>query len=166
MRKITPNLWFDTQAEEAALYYVSIFPNSKIDAINHYSPEIAKAAHMPEGTVLTVSFELDGNPFLALNGGPIFRFSEAVSFIVDCKDQEEVDYYWERLTAGGGKPGQCGWLKDRFGLSWQIVPSIVPHLMTTADEETRRRAGAAIMGMTKIDVAALERAAAGGGRAS
>lgn len=161
MRKITPNLWFDTQAEEAALYYVSIFPNSKIHDISHYTPEVAKAAHMPEGTVLTVSFELDGNPFLALNGGPIFRFSEAVSFIVDCKDQEEVDYYWERLTAGGGKPGQCGWLTDRFGLSWQIVPSIIPQLMTDPDLDKRRRAGAAVMGMTKIDVAALERAAAG-----
>lgn len=161
MRKITPNLWFDKQAEDAARYYVSIFPNSKITHITHFSPEVAKAARMPEGAVMTVSFELDGNPFMGLNGGPIFKFSEAVSFIVDCKDQEEVDYYWDRLTADGGEPGQCGWLKDRFGLSWQIVPSILPKLMMQNDPEKAARVGAAIMQMTKIDVAALERAAEG-----
>ncbi len=162
MRKITPNLWFDKQAEEAARYYVSIFPNSKITHTSYFSPEVAKAARMPEGAVMTVSFELDGNPFMGLNGGPIFKFSEAVSFIVDCKDQEEVDYYWDRLTADGGEPGQCGWLKDRFGLSWQIVPAILPKLMMQNDPAKAARVGAAIMQMTKIDVGALERAAEGG----
>ena len=158
MRKITPNLWFDTQAEEAARFYVSIFPNSNINAVTHYTPEIAKAARMPEGTVLTVSFVLDGNPFLALNGGPIFKFSEAVSFIVECKDQREIDFYWDRLTAEGGQPGQCGWLKDRFGLSWQVVPEGIDRMMTDPDPEKSRRAGAAVMGMKKIDLAALTRA--------
>jgi predicted 3-demethylubiquinone-9 3-methyltransferase (glyoxalase superfamily) len=160
MRNITPNLWFDTQAEDAARFYTSIFPNSKITAISRYSPEVAKAAHMPEGLVLTVAFELDGNRFLGLNGGPIFKFSEAVSFVVDCKDQEEVDYFWDRLTADGGQPSQCGWLKDKFGLSWQIVPAALPRLMQSSDAETQRRVGAAMMKMKKIDVAALERAAA------
>lgn len=161
MRKITPNLWFDRQAEDAARFYTGIFPNSKITSINRFSPEIAAAAGMPEGTVLTVAFELDGNPFLALNGGPVFQFTEAVSFIIDCKDQEEVDSYWDRLTADGGQPGQCGWLKDRFGLSWQVVPAVLPTLMTSPDPQVQRRVGAAIMQMTKIDVAALERAASG-----
>jgi predicted 3-demethylubiquinone-9 3-methyltransferase (glyoxalase superfamily) len=161
MRKITPNLWFDRQAEDAARFYTSIFPNSKITSLNRFSAEMAQAAGMPEGTVLTVAFELDGNAFLALNGGPVFRFSEAVSFIIDCKDQEEVDYYWDRLTADGGQPGQCGWLKDRFGLSWQVVPAVLPKLMTDPDPQKQRAVGAAIMQMTKIDVAALERAASG-----
>ncbi|HUR81835.1 MAG TPA: VOC family protein [Thermoanaerobaculia bacterium] len=161
MRKITPNLWFDRQAEEAARFYVSIFPNSKITNLTRFPPEVAKAAQMPEATVMTVSFELDGNAFLGLNGGPIFKFSEAVSFIVDCKDQEEVDYFWDRLTAGGGEPGQCGWLKDRFGLSWQIVPSVLPKLMTQSDPEKQRKVGAAMMKMKKIDIAALEQAAEG-----
>jgi predicted 3-demethylubiquinone-9 3-methyltransferase (glyoxalase superfamily) len=158
MRTITPNLWFDTQAEDAARFYVSIFPNSKITSITHYTPEISKAAHMPEGLVLTIAFELDGNPFLGLNGGPLFRFSEAISFVVDCKDQEEVDHYWDRLTADGGAPGQCGWLKDRFGLSWQIVPSILPKLLASSDPEKGRRVGAAMMQMKKIDIDALQRA--------
>lgn len=161
MRTITPNLWFDTQAEEAARFYVSIFPNSKIEIITHYTPEIAEGARMPVGSVLTVSFELDGTPFLGLNGGPLFHFSEAISFIVECKDQEEVDYYWERLPAGGGQTGPCGWLKDRFGLSWQIVPAILPKLITDPDPEKARRAGAAMMKMKKLDVAELIRAAEG-----
>ena len=157
MRKITPNLWFDTQAEDAARYYISIFPNSKITSISRYTAEVAKAAQMPEGTVLTVAFELDDNPFLGLNGGPVFQFTEAVSFIVDCNDQEEVDYYWDRL-GDGGHPSQCGWLKDRFGLSWQIVPSILPKLITDPDPEKQRRVGAAIMQMTKLDIDTLMRA--------
>lgn len=157
MNRITPNLWFDTQAEDAARFYVSIFPNSKINTVNYYTPEVAKQAHMPEGSVLTVAFELDGHSFLGLNGGPLFKFSEAVSFIVDCKGQAEVDYYWERLS-DGGQPGPCGWLKDRFGLSWQIVPDVVPKMMTDPDPEKQRRVGAALMQMQKLDVAALTRA--------
>ena len=155
MPKITPCLWFDTQGEDAARLYVSIFPSSRIVDVTHYG----SAGPRPEGTVMTVSFELDGRPFVALNGGPEFSFSEAVSFQVDCADQAEVDHYWERLSEGG-EEGPCGWLKDRFGLSWQIVPSVLPELLSQPDAEKAQRVMAAMLQMRKIEIADLERAAA------
>jgi predicted 3-demethylubiquinone-9 3-methyltransferase (glyoxalase superfamily) len=153
-QKITPFLWFDTQAEEAAKHYVSIFKNSKIDAVSRYG----EGMPLPAGTAMTVGFELDGQKFTALNGGPTFKFTEAVSFVVDCADQAEVDYYWGRLLEGGGKESQCGWLKDKFGLSWQIVPRRLVELGSDPDKVKAGRVMQAMMGMVKIDVAALERA--------
>jgi predicted 3-demethylubiquinone-9 3-methyltransferase (glyoxalase superfamily) len=155
MRGITPCLWFDTEGEDAAKFYTSIFPNSRITDIAYYG----SAGPRPEGMVLTVSFELDGEEFLALNGGPNFTFSEAVSFQVFCEDQEEVDSYWSKLS-DGGEQGPCGWLKDRFGLSWQVVPTRLTELLQDPDRERSQRVMAAMMEMRKIDVEALERAAA------
>jgi predicted 3-demethylubiquinone-9 3-methyltransferase (glyoxalase superfamily) len=157
MRKIHPMLWFEGQAEEAANLYVSIFKNSKITGISHY-PE---GGPTPKGRVMTVSFELEGQPFTALNAGPYFKFNEAVSFVVDCKSQEEVDYYWTRLTEGGGQPSHCGWLKDKFGLSWQITPTALIELVTDSDPAKAGRAMAAMMQMTKIDIAKIQEAAKG-----
>ena len=154
MPKTVPCLWFDNQAEEAAKLYTSVFPNSRIVEIARYG----SAGLRPEGTVMTVSFELDGMPFLALNGGPEYTFTEAVSFQVDCADQAEVDDYWERLSEGG-EEGPCGWLKDRFGLSWQIVPSVLPELLSQPDAEKAQRVMAAMLQMRKIEIAELERAA-------
>jgi predicted 3-demethylubiquinone-9 3-methyltransferase (glyoxalase superfamily) len=154
MTKITPCLWFDTEGEDAANFYVSIFPNSKITEISRYG----EAGPRDAGTVMTVEFELDGKPFVALNGGPEFKFNEAVSFQVDCADQDEVDTYWEKLGEGG-EEGPCGWLKDRFGLSWQIVPRALPELLAGPDEEKAQRVMAAMLEMGKIDIEALERAA-------
>ena len=154
MQKITPCLWFDTDGEAAAELYTSVFPNSKIDRVTRYG----SAGPRDEGTVMTVEFELDGQPFVALNGGPDFTFSEAISFQVDCKDQEEVDYYWNAF-AEGGEEGPCGWIKDRFGLSWQIVPTRLNELVTDPDPERAQRAMAAMLEMRKIDIAELERAA-------
>src|SRR5215510_6151307 len=129
-QKIAPCLWFDTQAEEAARFYTSIFKNSRIVSISRYGEAGHEVHKMPAGTVLTVAFELDGQPFTALNGGPVFKFNEAVSFQVGCETQEEVDYYWERLSAGGDERAQqCGWLKDRYGVSWQVVPTVVVAMM-------------------------------------
>ncbi len=153
---ITPMLWFDTQAEEAAEFYVSVFPNSRITSVSHYT----EAGPRPAGTVLTVQFELDGEEFVALNGGPQFHFDEAISFVIGCADQEEVDYYWKRLT-DGGEESQCGWLKDRFGLSWQVVPAGFVELMSDPDEGRRTRAMRALLGMRKLDLAALRAAAEG-----
>ena len=155
MNGITPFLWFDTEGEEAAKFYTSVFPNSRIVDIAYYG----SAGPRPEGTVMTVSFELDGQKFVALNGGPDFTFSEAISFEVECEDQEEVDAYWAKLTEGGGEEGPCGWLKDKYGLSWQIVPRRLTELLTDPDKERAQRAMEA---MLRIDVAELERAAAGG----
>lgn len=155
MPNITPNLWFDAQAEEAAAFYVSIFPNSKVGAVSYYG----EAGPGPAGTVLTVSFTLDGQQFLALNGGPQFTFDEAVSFAIMCEDQAEIDYYWEKLTAGGGVEGPCGWLKDKYGLSWQVVPEAVERMMTDPDEGRRDRAMKAVLSMKKLDLAAIEAAA-------
>ncbi len=155
MPKITPWLWFDTEGEDAAAFYTSVFPNSAIREISRYGP----AGPRPEGEVMTVSFELDGQQFVALNGGPQFPFSEAVSFQVLCKDQDEVDAYWSKLT-DGGEEGPCGWLKDRFGLSWQIVPVALFELVGDPDRERAQRATAAMLEMKKIDIAGLERAAA------
>lgn len=157
MQKITPFLWFDRQAEEAANFYASVFKNSKVGAISRYG----EGGPMPAGTAMTVSFELDGLEFTALNAGPVFKFTEATSFYVNCEDQDEVDHYWTRLTEDGGQPGQCGWLKDRFGLSWQIIPSALPRLLTDPDRAKADRATQAMLQMTRIDVAKLEAAAAG-----
>ena len=155
MPKLTPCLWFDTQGEEAATLYTSVFPNSRIVEIARYGA----AGPRPEGMVMTVSFELDGEPFLALNGGPEFTFSEAVSFQVDCSSQDEVDHYWSALSESG-EEGPCGWLKDRFGLSWQIVPSRLPELLEGADQEKAQRVMGAMLKMRKIEISELERAAA------
>jgi predicted 3-demethylubiquinone-9 3-methyltransferase (glyoxalase superfamily) len=157
MPKIVPNLWFDTNALEAAEFYVSIFPNSKIVDVAYYG----EGAPMPAGTVLVVSFELDGQLHRGINGGPMFTFSEAVSLEVSTADQNETDYYWERLTTDGGNEVQCGWLKDRFGLSWQVVPVGAIALLTDPDPGRRQRATDAMMQMVKLDLAALHAAADG-----
>src|SRR5215207_1234873 len=154
MPQITPNLWFDTQGEEAAEFYCSIFPNSKITTVTHYG----EAGPRPAGTVLTVDFVLDGQEYTAINGGPEFTFDEAVSFLINCADQDEVDYYWDKLTEGG-EESQCGWLKDKFGLSWQVVPEDLEKLITDPDKGRAERAMQAMLGMKKLDVAALHAAA-------
>lgn len=160
MKKITPCLWFDSEAEEAANLYVSIFKNSKITNTSYYTKSSEEVSGKPANTVLTVEFELEGTPYTALNGGPLFKFSEAVSFQIPCDDQEEVDYYWEKLTADGGQESQCGWLKDKFGLSWQVVPNALPRLLSSDDSGVRERVMGAMMKMKKIVVADLEAAAA------
>jgi predicted 3-demethylubiquinone-9 3-methyltransferase (glyoxalase superfamily) len=157
MQKITPFLWFDSQAEEAANFYVSIFKNSKIGKISRYDEDGAKASGRPKGSVLVVSFQLDGQEFAALNGGPNFTFSPAVSFAVDCQTQKEVDSYWEKLSEGG-MPGQCGWLTDKYGLSWQIVPTILPKLLMDIDTEKSKKVMQALLQMTKIDIKVLKQA--------
>jgi len=151
----TPCLWFDTDGEDAARYYTSLFPNSRIVEISRYG----EAGPRQAGTVMVVSFELDGRPFTALNGGPEYTFSEAVSFQVDCADQAEVDRYWEALSEGG-EEGPCGWLKDRFGVSWQVVPKRLTELLTDSDAERAQRVMKAMLGMRKIEIAGLEAAAA------
>lgn len=159
--RITPCLWFDTEAEEAANLYVSIFKNSRIVRTDRY-PEAGTEIHgKPAGSVMIVVFSLNGQEFTALNGGPQFKFDEAISFQIDCADQKEVDYYWSRLTAGGGEEGPCGWLKDKFGLSWQVVPAAMGRMMADSDPEKRNRVMAAMLKMKKIDLPTLERAAAG-----
>lgn len=157
MPTITPCLWFDTEAEEASAFYTSVFPDSRITEITHYG----EAGPRPAGTVLTVAFELDGRPFTALNGGPEFPFTEAVSFQIDCADQEEVDHYWEALTADGGEESVCGWLKDKYGLSWQVVPRRLTELVADPDPERARRAMQAMLAMRKIVIADVEAAADG-----
>ena len=156
MPRITPNLWFDDESEEAAGFYVSVFPNSTITAVSRY-PE---GAPQPAGTVLTVDFELDGQAYTAINGGPQFPFTEAISLLVNCADQEEVDYYWDKLSEGG-ETGQCGWLKDRYGVSWQVVPAGMDEVLNDPDAGRAQRAMQAMFGMTKLDVAALQAAADG-----
>ena len=160
--KISPCLWFDHQAEEAVRFYTAIFRDSKIVAISRY-PEVGQEIHgKPAGSVMTVEFELNGQSFTALNGGSIFRFNEAVSFQIECATQEEVDYYWERLSESGDPQAQqCGWLKDKFGLSWQIVPQVLPELLNDPDTEKSQRAFQAMMQMKKLDIAGLQRAFAG-----
>lgn len=157
--RITPNLWFDTQAEEAALFYTGIFPNSRIVSLVRYGEAGQATTGGRPGSVMTVAFELDGQSFVALNGGPVFTFNEALSLIVNCEDQDEVDYYWERLGEGGDERAQqCGWLKDGYGVSWQIVPRVLPRLLADPDPERAARAMAAMLEMKKLDIAALERA--------
>jgi predicted 3-demethylubiquinone-9 3-methyltransferase (glyoxalase superfamily) len=153
MQKITPFLWFDHLAEEAANYYVSIFKNSKVISISRYG----EGAHRPAGTAMVVIFQMDGQEYMALNGGPEFKFTEAISLFVNCESQEEVDMYWEKLSDGGEK-GQCGWLKDRFGLSWQVVPSALGELMGDPDPEKSKRIMDAMLQMSKIDINALMKA--------
>ncbi|MFH9868348.1 VOC family protein [Streptomyces lydicus] len=155
MPKIIPNLWFDTQGKEAAEFYCSVFPNSRITAVTHYTD----AGPGQAGSVLTVEFELDGQGYLALNGGPQFTFSEAISLLIECADQEEIDYYWSKLTEGGGEEGPCGWLKDKYGLSWQVAPGGMAELLNDPDRDRAARAMKAIFGMKKIDIAALRAAA-------
>jgi predicted 3-demethylubiquinone-9 3-methyltransferase (glyoxalase superfamily) len=150
-------LWYDHQAEEAARFYTSIFKNSQIGAISRYGKEGFEFHHKPAGTAMTVSFSLNGMSFTALNGGPEFKFSEAASVIVYCRTQEEIDHYWEKLTEGG-KEGPCGWLKDKFGVSWQIVPAILPQLLTGKDSSKTQRVTNAYLHMKKFDIAALEAA--------
>jgi predicted 3-demethylubiquinone-9 3-methyltransferase (glyoxalase superfamily) len=159
LQRITPCLWFADQAEEAANFYIRIFKNSKIRAITRYSDAGQEVHHRPPGSVMTVEFELDGHAFTALNGGPMFQFNEAVSFQVNCKDQGEIDDYWSKLGAGGDpKAQQCGWLKDRFGLSWQVVPDGMEEMLKDPDSPGAKRAMLAMLRMKKIDKAALQRA--------
>ncbi|MFL6416376.1 MAG: VOC family protein [Bryobacteraceae bacterium] len=155
-QKITPFLWFDTQAEEAANYYISVFDESRVETVRRYG----KAGPGPEGSVMTISFQLAGQHFTAINGGPHFRFNEAVSFVVNCADQDEIDYFWQKLS-DGGKESQCGWLKDRFGLSWQIVPAALSELFKNDDPQASGRVMKALLQMKKLDIAALENARAG-----
>ena len=152
MQKITPFLWFDNQAEEAMNFYVSVFKNAKVGSVSRY----AEGGPAPVGSVMTASFTLDGMEFIALNAGPHFKFTEAISFYIKCEDQKEIDYYWEKLIAGGGAPSQCGWLKDKFGLSWQVVPPILGELLADKDRAKASRVMAAMMKMTKIDIQKLK----------
>ena len=161
MQKITPFLWFDNQAEEAAKFYTSVFKNSKIGRILRYDEVSAKAAGRPAGSVLTVEFEIEGQTFTALNGGPQFKFNESVSFVVNCKTQEEVDYFWEKLTAGGGQESECGWLKDKFGLSWQVTPTVLIDMLNDKDPKKAGRVMKAMMQMQKIEINKLNAAYAG-----
>ena len=162
IQRIVPCLWFDTQAEEAAGFYTSIFRNSRIVSIARYGEAGREIHGKPAGTVLTVAFELDGQAFTALNGGPSFKFNEAISLQVMCKTQEEVDYYWEKLSEGGDKKAQqCGWLKDKYGASWQVVPSALPEMMTDPDPEKSERVMKALLQMKKLDIHELKRAYAG-----
>ncbi len=159
MQKITPFLWFDSQAEEAAKFYVSIFKNSKLGQVSRYGKEGYEIHKQPAGRAMTVQFELDGQAFTALNGGPVFQFNESVSFQVHCETQEEVDHYWNALAAGGDpKAQQCGWLKDKYGLSWQIVPNILGRLLGDKDAAKSGRVMQAMLQMKKLDIAALTRA--------
>ena len=161
MQKITPFLWYDDKAEEAANFYVSVFKNSKMGSITRYEKEGAKVSGRPEGTAMTVEFQLDGQTFVALNGGPHFKFTEAVSLVINCETQEEVDYFWEKLTENGGQESQCGWLKDKYGLSWQVVPTILSELFKGKDASKSQRVMKAMLQMKKIDVPTLKRAAEG-----
>ncbi len=156
MQKISPFLWFDSNAEEAANFYVSIFKDSKILKIARYG----EAGPGPAGSVMVVNFQIEGQDFIALNGGPLFKFTEAVSFVINCQTQEEVDHYWNKLTAGGGQESQCGWLKDKYGLSWQVTPTILGELLSDKDQKKAQRVMQAMLQMKKIDIAALKRAAA------
>ncbi|MBI3122931.1 MAG: VOC family protein [Ignavibacteriales bacterium] len=157
MQKITPFLWFDNNAEEAVEFYTSIFKNSKGGDVSHYEEQGAEVSGRPKGSVMTVPFQLNGQDFVALNGGPLFKFTEAVSFVVNCETQEEVDYFWEKLTEGGGE-AQCGWLKDKFGLSWQVVPTAMGKLFSSPDPEKTNRVMKAMLQMKKLVIADLQKA--------
>jgi len=158
--KVTPFLWFDTQAEEAAIFYSAIFKNSRINKLTRYGEAGHDTHGMTAGSVMTVAFELNGQSFVALNGGPCFKFNEAISFQITCETQDEIDYFWRALS-DGGEESRCGWLKDKFGLSWQVVPAILPRLLMGEDKAKCERAMAALMQMKKLDIAALQRAHAG-----
>jgi predicted 3-demethylubiquinone-9 3-methyltransferase (glyoxalase superfamily) len=160
MRNVAPCLWFDDNAEEAVNYYVSIFSNSKVDKVVRWGEGWGEHGAGKQGKVLAIDFTIEGRPFKALNGGPHFKFNEAISLVVRCRDQEEVDYYWDRLSAGGDpRAQQCGWLKDRFGLSWQVVPDLLNELIASPEPEKARKVMAAMLQMKKFDVEALRRAA-------
>src|SRR5258705_4169490 len=158
MQKISPFLWFNTQAEEAAKFYVSIFKNSKIGKVLRYDEEGAKVSGRLKGSVMTVSFQVEGQEFVALNGGPLFTFSEAISFVANCTTQQEVDEFWEKLSAGGGAKGRCGWLKDKYGLSWQVVPTVLTEMLEDRDAEKSKRVMHAMLQMDKIDIKRLKEA--------
>jgi predicted 3-demethylubiquinone-9 3-methyltransferase (glyoxalase superfamily) len=159
MQKITPFLWFDNQAEEAAKFYTSIFKNSKIISIARYGEAGADVSGQKKGTVMTVEFQIEGQKFVAINGGPIFKFSEAISFVVNCKTQKEVDYYWGKLSKGGDEKAQmCGWLKDKYSLSWQIVPTILVDMLQDKDAKKSERVMKALLQMKKIEIKALKKA--------
>ncbi len=158
MEKITTCLWFDDRAEEAVNFYTGVFKDSKIGSTSRYDEASAKASGRPVGTVLTMTFELEGRHFMALNGGPMFKFNESVSLVVNCENQEEIDYYWNKLTSGGGQESMCGWLKDKFGLSWQIVPTELGKLMSSKEPGKAQRVMAALLQMKKLDLNALKNA--------
>src|SRR6266571_9524574 len=158
MQKITPFLWFDNQAEAAVKFYTSIFKNSRIGKIARYGEEGEQVSGRPKESVMTVEFQLEGQQFVALNGGPRFKFTEAISFVVNCKSQEEVDYFWGKLTSDGGQESQCGWLKDKYGLSWQVVPTILIELFKDKDAEKSQRVMKAMLQMKKIDISKLKQA--------
>jgi predicted 3-demethylubiquinone-9 3-methyltransferase (glyoxalase superfamily) len=158
MQKITPFLWFDGQAEDAVNFYTSLFKNSKIGRILRYTEEVAENSGRPVGSVLTIEFEIEGQKFVALNGGPLFKFNESVSFVVNCETQEEVDYFWEKLTADGGDESQCGWLKDKFGLSWQVTPTVLIDMLRDKDPEKAERVMKAMLQMQKIEIPKLKAA--------
>jgi len=158
MQKITPSLWFDHQAEEAAKFYTSIFKNSKAGRILRYGERAAEKTGRPIGSVLTIEFEIESQKFVALNGGPLFKFNESISFVVNCETQEEVDYFWEKLTADGGEESACGWLKDKFGVSWQIVPTVLIDMLHDKDSEKSERVTNAMLQMQKIDISKLKTA--------
>ncbi len=157
-QRITPCLWIDGQAEEAAKFYVSVFRNSRIGRISRYGKAGHDIHHREPGSVMIAEFEIDGQTFVALNGGPQFRFSEAVSLQINCETQEEVDYYWAKLTGDGGQEGPCGWLKDKYGLSWQVVPTVIPKMMTDADPAKSDRVMNAVLKMRKLDINKLQQA--------
>jgi predicted 3-demethylubiquinone-9 3-methyltransferase (glyoxalase superfamily) len=158
MQKITPFLWFDDQAEDAVKFYTTVFENSNVGRILLYGEEAAKTSSRPTGSVLTIEFEIEGQKFVALNGGPQFRFNESVSFVVNCETQKEVDYFWEKLTADGGEESQCGWLKDKFGLSWQVTPTVLIDMLHDKDSEKAERVMKAMLQMQKIDIEKLKAA--------
>jgi len=161
MKNITPFLWFDTQAEEAVRFYTAIFKNSRIVTVSRYGKAGAAASGQPAESVMTMAFQLNGQDFVALNGGPHFKFTEAISFVINCDSQNEIDHYWDKLSAGGEpKAQQCGWLKDQFGVSWQIVPSIMPELLSSPDPEKSQKVMQALLQMKKPDIAVLRQAAA------
>jgi predicted 3-demethylubiquinone-9 3-methyltransferase (glyoxalase superfamily) len=161
MQKITPFLWFDDNAEEAVKFYTSIFKNSKTGKIARYGEEGEKVAGRPKGSIMTIEFQLEGQKFVALNGGPHFEFNESISFVVNCETQKDMDYFWEKLTANGGQESQCGWLKDKFGLSWQIVPTVAIEMLHDKDHEKSERVMKAVLQMKKIDIKKLKAAYAG-----
>src|SRR5881628_1694576 len=163
MQKITPFLWFDDQAEEAVKFYTSIFKNSKVGKVLRYDEEAAKISQSgrPPGSVLTVEFQIEGQQFVALNGGPLFKFNESISFVVNCDSQEEVDYFWQKLTADGGEESACGWLTDKFGLSWQVVPTVLIDMLHDEDFEKSERVTNTMLQMKKIDIKALRDVYAG-----
>jgi predicted 3-demethylubiquinone-9 3-methyltransferase (glyoxalase superfamily) len=161
MQKITPFLWFNGNAEQAAKFYTSVFKKSKIHAITRYGKSASKGSGQPEGSVMTVEFDIEGQRFTALNGGPNFKFNESISFVVRCKTQSELDYYWKKLTSGGGEEVACGWLKDKFGVSWQIVPENIMELLNSKNPEKVERLMAAVMNMVKLDIKKLKAAYAG-----